>query len=144
MRPPGNSATLRAPAAATSVRALLSSGSLQLLLLQPGSLLLLPELDWLQCAAEYASIPKFETHAHSPTQVAKNAQRVYDELSREEAIFNATLAKGQKLLDDLLAAAAAGSKAVAGADAFLLYDSYGFPVELTVELAEARGIQVGI
>jgi alanyl-tRNA synthetase len=77
-------------------------------------------------------------------QVAANAHRVYDELTREEEAFTATLAKGQKLLDDLLGAAAAkGGGAVSGADAFLLYDSYGFPVELTQELAEARDIQVG-
>ena len=90
--------------------------------------------------------------------VEANARRVYDELSREEAAFSATLAKGQKLLDELLDKAAAGSGGgsgnssggsgsnggggIAGADAFLLYDSYGFPIELTVELAEARGVGV--
>ncbi|GBF88584.1 alanine-tRNA ligase [Raphidocelis subcapitata] len=87
-------------------------------------------------------------------QVSANAQRVFDELAREEEAFSLTLSKGQKLLDELLDAAAAaaakgggkgkggGRGAVSGADAFLLYDSYGFPVELTVELAEARGVEV--
>lgn len=79
-------------------------------------------------------------------QVAANAQRILTEISREEAAFSATLSKGQKLLDEMLAkalntaAAAGGSnggssgavKAVLpGADAFLLYDSFGFPLELT-------------
>jgi alanyl-tRNA synthetase len=74
--------------------------------------------------------------------VSASAQRILTEISREEAAFSATLSKGQKLLDDMLAkaldTAAAGSsngssgKAVlAGADAFLLYDSFGFPLELT-------------
>ncbi|KAI8465029.1 MAG: tRNA synthetases class II (A)-domain-containing protein [Monoraphidium minutum] len=98
-------------------------------------------------------------------QVASNAQRIYDELTREEEAFVATLAKGQKLLDELLDAAAAadaptaageaggrrrrgggggGAGVVGGADAFLLYDSYGFPLELTQELADARGIKVDV
>lgn len=76
-------------------------------------------------------------------QVSSSAQRILTEISREEAAFSATLSKGQKLLDDMLAkalhTAAAGSsngsssgKAVLpGADAFLLYDSFGFPLELT-------------
>eukprot|EP00882_Tetradesmus_deserticola_P024659 GHRQ01026964.1.p3 GENE.GHRQ01026964.1~~GHRQ01026964.1.p3 ORF type:complete len:157 (+),score=89.17 GHRQ01026964.1:356-826(+) len=67
-------------------------------------------------------------------------------MAREEAAFSATLSKGQKRLDDILAAAtAAGSSSapvLPGADAFLLYDSFGFPLELTQELAEAAGVQL--
>jgi alanyl-tRNA synthetase len=85
--------------------------------------------------------------------VAKNAERVYEELEREEAAFLATLAKGQGLLDDKLKAAAEAAGAAAGrqgggvlsgADAFLLYDSFGFPLELTQELAEAAGVEVDV
>ncbi len=56
----------------------------------------------------------------------------------------ATLERGQKLLDELLEAAAApsGGRAISGGDAFMLYDTYGFPLELTQELAEARGVTV--
>jgi alanyl-tRNA synthetase len=73
-------------------------------------------------------------------QVSPSAARILAEISREESAFTATLSKGQKLLDDMLdkalAAAATGSSAaqqavLAGADAFLLYDSFGFPLELT-------------
>jgi hypothetical protein len=70
-------------------------------------------------------------------------QRIYDELAREEGAFAATLERGQKLLDELLARAAAGEQLVSGGDAFSLYDTYGFPLELTQELAESRGLQVG-
>ncbi|WIA43658.1 hypothetical protein OEZ86_010096 [Tetradesmus obliquus] len=85
--------------------------------------------------------------------VAGNAGRIIAEMAREEALFSATLSKGQKQLDDMLARAlAAGSSSssdggssssgpvLAGADAFLLYDSFGFPLELTRELAEAAGV----
>jgi hypothetical protein len=73
-------------------------------------------------------------------QVFASSARILAEIGREEAAFSATLSKGQKLLDDMLAAAAAaaagsngssGQAVLAGADAFLLYDSFGFPLELT-------------
>ncbi len=61
-----------------------------------------------------------------------------------------TLERGQKVLEELLAKAlavpsgeGAAAPALAGRDAFLLYDTYGFPLELTQELAELRGVQVG-
>ncbi|USS87667.1 alanine--tRNA ligase [Fructilactobacillus hinvesii] len=61
----------------------------------------------------------------------------------EEDRFNATLNDGIKLLDDLIAKTKeAGQKEIAGKDAFQLYDTYGFPLELTEEYANDRGIQV--
>jgi alanyl-tRNA synthetase len=56
-------------------------------------------------------------------------------VAAEEESFGRTLEQGTKLLDELLAAGAIG-----GADAFRLHDTFGFPVELTRELAEERGI----
>jgi alanyl-tRNA synthetase len=53
----------------------------------------------------------------------------------EEESFGRTLEQGTRLLDDLLAA---GS--VSGSDAFRLHDTYGFPVELTREIAGERGV----
>jgi alanyl-tRNA synthetase len=53
----------------------------------------------------------------------------------EEDSFGRTLEQGTRLLDDLLAAGA-----VSGADAFRLHDTYGFPVELTREIAGERGV----
>jgi alanyl-tRNA synthetase len=53
----------------------------------------------------------------------------------EEESFGRTLEQGTRLLDDLLAAGA-----VAGADAFRLHDTYGFPIELTREIAAERGV----
>lgn len=72
-------------------------------------------------------------------------------MGREEAVFSATLSKGQKLLTELLtraqeAAPTNGQSApvLSGADAFLLYDSFGFPLELTQELAEAVGVELDL
>ncbi|KAG1668819.1 hypothetical protein FOA52_004913 [Chlamydomonas sp. UWO 241] len=75
--------------------------------------------------------------------VASNAQRVYQVLAQEEGAFGATLEKGQKILGEMLArAGASADRTLAGADAFLLYDTFGFPLELTQEMAEQGGIAV--
>lgn len=42
----------------------------------------------------------------------------------------------------LVACSTSGSKLISGKQAFLLYDTFGFPLELTQELAEQKGIQV--
>ncbi|CQD12457.1 alanyl-tRNA synthetase [Mycobacterium lentiflavum] len=61
----------------------------------------------------------------------------------EETAFNRTLASGSKLFDDVAGATkAAGAKVVSGADAFTLHDTYGFPIELTLEMASEAGLQV--
>ncbi|KAF5841375.1 tRNA synthetases class II (A)-domain-containing protein [Dunaliella salina] len=81
--------------------------------------------------------------------VAANAARIYDVLKTEEATFSATLERGQKQLNDMLAKLAGSKKdgaapVLAGTDAFLLYDSFGFPLELTQEMAEQQGVQVDV
>ncbi|MEZ0353154.1 alanine--tRNA ligase [Mycobacterium sp. pR1184] len=61
----------------------------------------------------------------------------------EETAFNRTLASGSKLFDDVAGATkAAGAKVVSGSDAFTLHDTYGFPIELTLEMASEAGLQV--
>ncbi|MCC5896426.1 MAG: alanine--tRNA ligase [Phormidium sp. BM_Day4_Bin.17] len=90
------------------------------------------------------------------TQVAETAIRVSEdayanlrerqefinrELSREEAQFLKTLERGEKLLGEILAT---NPQQISGEDAFTLYDTYGFPLELTQEIAEEQGIGVDI
>jgi alanyl-tRNA synthetase len=58
-------------------------------------------------------------------------QRVATILNEEELRFTRTLEAGQELLNDVLAS----SEQVSGADAFKLHDTFGFPIELTVEIA---------
>ncbi len=71
----------------------------------------------------------------------------FDRINRiavaEETAFNRTLASGSKLFDEAAAATrAAGTTELAGADAFALHDTYGFPIELTLEMAAEAGLTV--
>jgi alanyl-tRNA synthetase len=64
-------------------------------------------------------------------------------LASEEDAFGRTLEQGTGLLDELIARALdSGEQAIAAADAFALHDTYGFPFDLTRELASERGLGV--
>ncbi len=63
------------------------------------------------------------------------------ELQREESQFLKTLERGEKLLAEIIAKQ---PKQISGKDAFTLYDTYGFPLELTQEIAEEQGLTVDI
>ena len=58
----------------------------------------------------------------------------------EEERFHATLSDGEKLMVDVMNRSA--DKVIDGATAFKLYDTYGFPFELTLEMAEENGFTV--
>ncbi|OBG66223.1 alanine--tRNA ligase [Mycobacterium sp. E3339] len=61
----------------------------------------------------------------------------------EETAFNRTLVAGSKLFDEVAGTTkAAGAKSISGSDAFTLHDTYGFPIELTLEMAAEAGLQV--
>ncbi len=64
---------------------------------------------------------------------------IKNELEREETQFLKTLERGEKRLADILESK---PNKVSGQDAFELYDTYGFPLELTQEIAEESGIAV--
>lgn len=80
--------------------------------------------------------------------VKSRAPRILEELKREELRFVQTLERGEKLLDEMLANALLNSNEngngpiLSGKDVFLLYDTYGFPVEITTEAAEERGVGI--
>ena len=64
-------------------------------------------------------------------------------LAREEESFNRTLEQGLKMLEDVIEKAKRDGEEGIGADeAFLLHDTYGFPFDLTLELAAERGVGV--
>lgn len=67
------------------------------------------------------------------------------ELDREEARFLETLERGEKLLANILKRESGSkTKQISGTDAFVLYDTYGFPLELTQEIAEEQGLTVDV
>ncbi len=75
--------------------------------------------------------------------IVENSEKVLSELSNEEDRFFATLKKGEaefeKLLPNLMKNP---KKEMPGRVAFRLYDTFGFPIELTEELAEEHGMTV--
>lgn len=71
----------------------------------------------------------------------------FDRINRiaiaEETAFTRTLSSGSKLFEDAAAATrAAGRSELGGSDAFALHDTYGFPIELTLEMAAEAGLTV--
>ena len=72
--------------------------------------------------------------------VVKNRDFIVGVLTREEERFRHTLKTGLGILDDELASGAA----LSGSTAFLLHDTYGFPLELTQEIAGERDVDVDL
>ncbi|XP_065866731.1 alanine--tRNA ligase, chloroplastic/mitochondrial isoform X3 [Euphorbia lathyris] len=89
-----------------------------------------------------------ELSTHIDSDLKARSSRILEELQREELRFVQTLERGEKLLDEMLAdALSSGHKSdslpcLSGKDVFLLYDTYGFPVEITAEVAEERGVNL--
>jgi len=67
----------------------------------------------------------------------KNKQKIIDELNKEEDKFEKTLEKGLRELKKMTF-----NEKISGKDAFLLYQSYGFPIEMTEEIAGESGSSV--
>ncbi|MFT0847103.1 alanine--tRNA ligase [Actinomycetaceae bacterium L2_0104] len=76
------------------------------------------------------SYPELETGFDQILQVA----------SAEEEAFRRTLTAGTQIFD--LAVKRADSGVLSGSDAFTLHDTYGFPIDLTLEMAEEKGVTV--
>ncbi len=78
-------------------------------------------------------------------EILENKERVYTELTAEENKFSETLEKGEKQFDKMtFFLEKQGVKEIAGGSAFKLYDTYGFPIELTKELAAEKGFTVDV
>jgi len=80
-----------------------------------------------------------EMGAAYPELVAAQST-VEEQLLKEEERFAATLSAGMKIFDDEVAALS--SKEIPGDVVFKLYDTYGFPVDLTADIARERGLEV--
>lgn len=75
-------------------------------------------------------------------ELDENKQKIMDELGREIEKFNKTLAQGLKEFEKLLKYIQ--NNRMSGKAAFRLYDTFGFPIEMTLELAEDNGITVDV
>ncbi|MFH1620970.1 MAG: alanine--tRNA ligase [Patescibacteria group bacterium] len=72
------------------------------------------------------------------TELEINRQKILSEISKEEEKFAKTLEKGIKVLEKILQK----DTTISGEQAFALFSSYGFPLELTEELVKEKGIKI--
>jgi alanyl-tRNA synthetase len=76
-------------------------------------------------------------------ELASDFARISRIAVAEETAFNRTLTSGSKLFEEVAGATkASGATVVSGSDAFTLHDTYGFPIELTLEMAAEAGLSV--
>ena len=74
-------------------------------------------------------------------ELEEKADYIKKVLSLEEERFDATIDAGLSILENLIKEAKdSGKSAIDGADAFKLYDTFGFPIDLTREIAEENGL----
>jgi alanyl-tRNA synthetase len=83
-----------------------------------------------------------EVFAGAYPELDKNLRQIAEELTNEEVAFDSTLERGLKKFNDLIEKAQ--NKKIGGEAAFDLYATYGFPVELTIDLAEENGLMVDL
>ena len=82
-----------------------------------------------------------EKYAGVYSELTRNAAHIAEELNKEEEKFSATLKQGIKEFEKVASALPAGG-VIDGHSAFRLYDTYGFPVEITMEMAREKGVSV--
>ena len=76
-------------------------------------------------------------------ELHEQRETIHKWLASEQEGFSRTLEQGNRILGDLLERAReAGAEGISSADAFMLHDTYGFPIELTLELAAEQGMGV--
>jgi len=84
-----------------------------------------------------------ELYSAAYPELLENKDFVLKELAMEEAKFSETLAKGEREFEKMLPNLLKGnSRQISGRTAFKLYDTYGYPIELTKELASEHGFTV--
>ncbi|BFL40069.1 alanine--tRNA ligase [Agathobaculum sp. NSJ-28] len=72
------------------------------------------------------------------SELVEKQKYIHKVIENEEASFNKTIDSGLSILNERIAAA--NSKELPAADAFQLYDTYGFPIDLTLEILEEQGM----
>ena len=79
-----------------------------------------------------------ENYGEAYPDLVKNKAKIIDTIKKEEERFAKTLDRGYKMLDEFIDA----KKDIDGESAFKLYDTYGFPFELTKEIAEENNLNI--
>ena len=79
-----------------------------------------------------------ELYGQAYPDLVKNQAKIKDVIKKEEERFKVTLDRGYKLLEEFIAE----KKNIDGESAFRLYDTFGFPLELTREIAQENGLTV--
>ncbi len=79
-----------------------------------------------------------ENYGRAYPELIQNKAKIIDTIKKEEERFNKTLDRGYKMLEEFIN----NKKDIDGESAFKLYDTYGFPFELTKEIAEESGLGV--
>lgn len=84
-----------------------------------------------------------DTMTPSYPEIAEHRERILQIAVTEEQSFLRTLESGTHLFEEAAASVkAAGASTLAGAQAFALHDTYGFPIDLTLEMAAEAGLDV--
>jgi alanyl-tRNA synthetase len=86
--------------------------------------------------------PLVEEMGEAFPELAKAQANIERALKQEEARFADTLDKGLKILDQVIASMS--DKEIPGETVFLLYDTYGFPIDLTADIARERDLTIDI
>ncbi|MGB6182126.1 MAG: alanine--tRNA ligase [Rhodococcus sp. (in: high G+C Gram-positive bacteria)] len=98
--------------------------------------------------AEDPSMSRFvtvvrDTMAESYPELTSEFERIQSVAVGEEKAFLATLSSGSRLFENAAeAVTASGGTSISGTEAFVLHDTYGFPIDLTLEMASEAGLQV--
>ena len=79
-----------------------------------------------------------ENYGKAYPDLVKNREKIIDTIKKEEERFAKTLDRGYKLLDEFIS----NKKDIDGESAFKLYDTFGFPLELSKEIAAENGLNI--
>ncbi|MDO8592886.1 MAG: alanine--tRNA ligase [bacterium] len=91
-------------------------------------------------------IAKIVAHDYQETypELKRNIDRVIDQLAEEETKFNKTLDTGLRVFEKIVDRQLTTDNRISGLEAFNLYQTYGFPIEMTVELAKEKNLTVDL
>lgn len=83
-----------------------------------------------------------DTYKEIYPELEQNRNKIKELITKEEELFQKTLLQGEKRLEEIFQNSK--NKKISGEDAFKLYDTYGYPIELTEECASEKGFKVDI